>query len=72
MVPVGSKAVDAVLREHQPLLGLHGHIHESRGAARIGSTLSLNPGSRYGEGVLDGVLVTISRGKVKSYQLVSG
>ena len=72
MVPVGSKAVDAVLRERQPLLGLHGHIHESRGAARIGSTLSLNPGSRYGEGVLDGVLVTISRGKVKSYQLVSG
>lgn len=72
MVPVGSKAVDAVLREHQPLLGLHGHIHESRGAARIGATLSLNPGSRYGEGVLDGVLVRISRGKVKSYQLVSG
>ncbi len=72
MVPVGSKAVDAVLREHQPLLGLHGHIHESRGVARIGSSLSLNPGSRYGEGVLDGVLVTIVRGKVKSYQLVSG
>lgn len=72
MVPVGSKAVDAVLREHQPLLGLHGHIHESRGSARIGSTLSLNPGSRYGEGVLDGALVTIRRGKVTSYQLVSG
>lgn len=72
MVPVGSKAVDAVLREHQPLLGLHGHIHESRGSARIGPTLSLNPGSRYGEGVLDGALVTIRRGKVTSYQLVSG
>lgn len=72
MVPVGSQAVDAVLREHQPLLGLHGHIHESRGSARIGSTLSLNPGSRYGEGVLDGALVTIRRGKVTSYQLVSG
>lgn len=72
MVPVGSRAVDEVLRERQPLLGLHGHIHESRGAARIGRTLSLNPGSRYGEGVLDGALVTITRNKVESYQLVSG
>lgn len=72
MVPVGSKAVDDVLREQQPLLGLHGHIHESRGAARIGQSLSLNPGSRYSEGVLDGALVTIAKGKVKSYQFVSG
>ncbi len=72
MVPVGSESVGRVLRERQPLLGLHGHIHESRGAARLGSTLSLNPGSRYGEGVLDGALVTIARGKVTSYQLVSG
>ncbi len=72
MVPVGSTSVDAALREWQPMLALHGHIHESRGAARIGDTLSLNPGSRYGEGVLDGALITIARGKVKSYQLLSG
>lgn len=72
MEPVGSKSVDAALREGQPVLGLHGHIHESRGVARIGRTVSLNPGSRYGKGVLDGALVTVSRGKVKSYQLVSG
>jgi Icc-related predicted phosphoesterase len=72
MVPVGSRAVDAVLREHQPLLSLHGHIHESRGIARIGETLALDPGSRYGEGVLDGALITIAGGKVIAYQLVSG
>jgi Icc-related predicted phosphoesterase len=72
MVPVGSTSVDEALRSSQPTLALHGHIHESRGSARIGSTLSLNPGSRYGEGVLDGALITIARGKVKSYQLVSG
>lgn len=72
MEPVGSRSVDAVLREDQPLLALHGHIHESRGTARIGSTLSINPGSRYGEGALDGALITVSRGEVKSHQLVSG
>jgi Icc-related predicted phosphoesterase len=72
MEPVGSKSVDAALRDGQPLLALHGHIHESRGSARIGRTVSLNPGSRYGMGALDGALVTVSRGKVKSYQLVSG
>ncbi len=72
MVPVGSESVHEALLRWQPLLGLHGHIHESRGSARIGRTLSLNPGSRYGEGVLDGALVTIAGGTVKSYQLVSG
>ncbi len=72
MVPVGSRSVREALEEYQPLLGLHGHIHESRGVARIGGTLSLNPGSRYGEGVLDGALVTIARGRIRSYQLVSG
>jgi Icc-related predicted phosphoesterase len=72
MEPVGSKSVDEILREDQPLLALHGHIHESRGIARIGSTLSINPGSRYGEGALDGALMTIERGKVTSHQLVSG
>ncbi len=72
VVPVGAKAVRTAIEEVQPLLSLHGHIHESRGATRIGDTLCLNPGSRYSEGVLDGALITIDRGTVKSYQLVSG
>jgi Icc-related predicted phosphoesterase len=71
-VPLGSTAVREAIEKHQPALSLHGHIHESRGVARIGQTVSLNPGSRYGMGALDGALVTVSRGKVKSYQLVSG
>ena len=56
------------------LLGLHGHIHESKGATRIGSTLSLNPGSSYEEGILQAAVVTIDakKRKVKNYQLVNG
>jgi len=70
---VGSSAVrDAIVR-YQPMLSLHGHIHESRGEARIGRTLALNPGSEYSEGVLRGVIVHLSAKKgVRGYQLVAG
>lgn len=68
----GSSAVREALERHQPLLGLHGHIHESPAIARIGRTLVLNPGSEYGEGVLRGALITIARGRVESYQLTTG
>ncbi len=72
LVPVGSRAVRRVIEELQPPLGLHGHIHESRGARTIGRTLCINPGSAYGEGVLDGAIVELQDGEVVSYQLVSG
>lgn len=39
---------------YQPLLALHGHVHESAGNVKIGRTLCINPGSEYGEGVLRG------------------
>ena len=68
----GSKSVRRAIETHQPLLGLHGHIHESSGAAKIGRTLCVNPGSEYGEGVLRGVLIHLSGGKVESYQMTSG
>ena len=47
---VGSTAVRDALEKYQPMLSLHGHIHESRGEARIGRTLAINPGSEYSEG----------------------
>ncbi|MGH2703211.1 MAG: metallophosphoesterase family protein [Actinomycetota bacterium] len=72
MRAVGSKAVRELIERHQPLLALHGHIHESRAAKEIGRTLSINPGSAYSEGVLDGVLVDMGRARINSYQLVSG
>ena len=70
--PVGSRAVRAAIERTQPVLSLHGHIHESRAAARIGRTVCLNPGSSYGEGALDGVLVTLEGSRVLSHQFVSG
>jgi uncharacterized protein len=70
---VGSSAVRDAIAKYQPMLSLHGHIHESRGEARIGRTLALNPGSEYSEGVLRGVIVSLSAKKgVRGYQLVSG
>ncbi len=72
MVPVGSRAVREAIERYQPVLSLHGHIHESRGAVRIGRTLCINPGSAYGEGVLHGALVRLEDDRVASYQLVSG
>jgi Icc-related predicted phosphoesterase len=70
---VGSTAVRDALTTYQPLLGLHGHIHESRGEARIGRSRSINPGSEYSEGVLLGALVSLSVKKgVRGHQLVAG
>jgi Icc-related predicted phosphoesterase len=73
MRPVGSTAVRDAIARHQPLLSLHGHIHESRGAIKLGRTLAINPGSSYDEGVLMAAIVELhpARG-VKSYQLVNG
>ncbi|MEK6587255.1 MAG: metallophosphoesterase [Chloroflexota bacterium] len=68
----GSASVRRSIEVHQPMLGLHGHIHESTGAIKIGRTLCVNPGSEYGEGVLRGFLVTLADGRVESYQLTSG
>ena len=68
----GSRAVRDSIERYEPLLGLHGHIHESQAAARLGRTLCVNPGSEYGEGILRGCLITIADGKVKSYQMTAG
>jgi len=72
LVPVGSHAVRRLIEEVQPLVALHGHIHEARGAGKIGKTLCINPGSVYGEGVLDGAIVDIRDGQAMAHQLVSG
>lgn len=74
MRPVGSRAVRESIAEHQPLVSLHGHIHEGKGTQRLGKTLAINPGSAYEEGVLQGSIVELDdkRGKVKNYQLITG
>jgi Icc-related predicted phosphoesterase len=70
--PVGSTAVRDFLLETQPLLGLHGHIHESAGIRRLGRTIAINPGSDYATGALHGALVTLKDGRVAAHQLVRG
>jgi len=74
MKPVGSTAVRNAILEHQPLLSVHGHIHESRGIKRLGRTLAINPGSVYGDGVLQGAVIDLDakKGKVSRYILVNG
>jgi len=70
--PVGSTAVRSAIERYQPLLGLHGHVHEAHASCKIGRTICINPGSDYGEGILHGVLITLDKGKLKGYQMVSG
>jgi Icc-related predicted phosphoesterase len=53
-------------------MGLHGHIHESRSAQKVGRTMCINPGSEYGEGVLRGVIVDLSKQKLESYTFTMG
>ena len=72
MISVGSTAVRAVIEKYQPLVGLHGHIHESRSAQKIGRTTCINPGSEYGEGVLRGVIVDLSKQKLENYTFTQG
>jgi Icc-related predicted phosphoesterase len=73
MKPVGSVAVREAIQRYQPLLSVHGHIHESRGIWKTGRTLAINPGSSYNDGVLQGAVLELNekKGKVK-HQLVNG
>ena len=70
--PVGSTALREAIPKTQPLLGLHGHIHEGRGASRIGKTLCINPGSMYEQGTLLGTLVKLGKNKIENYVLTTG
>jgi Icc-related predicted phosphoesterase len=72
MTSAGSTAVRSAIEKHQPVIGLHGHIHESRGFVKIGRTLCLNPGSEYTEGMLRGVVVELDERGVKNYLLTVG
>lgn len=69
---VGSTAVREAIQKYQPLISLHGHIHESRGDCKIGRTVCINPGSEYSQGILRGVLVHLRGNKIKNYVLTSG
>lgn len=69
---VGSKAIRRSMERHQPMLGLHGHIHESHAVDKIGKTICINPGSEYGEGILRGYIIELTKEGVKNYWRVEG
>jgi Icc-related predicted phosphoesterase len=73
MKAVGSTAVREAIQRYQPPLSVHGHIHESRGVAKLGRTLALNPGSSYSDGTLQAAVIDLNEknGKIK-YVLVNG
>lgn len=74
LVPVGSHAVREAILAYAPPLSLHGHIHEGKGAVKLGSTLAVNPGSSYEDGVLQAAIVDLDmkKGAVKRYLLING
>ena len=74
MAPVGSTAVREAILQYQPLLSVHGHIHESKGIAKLGRTRAINPGSSYSDGVLQGAVIDLDhkKKKVAKYILVNG
>jgi Icc-related predicted phosphoesterase len=72
MIPVGSKAVMTVIDKYQPLLGLHGHIHEGKGTRKYKKTLCVNPGSMYEQGMLNGAVIELKPQKVGNYLLTTG
>ena len=74
LIPVGSKAIRDAILEYGPALSLHGHIHEGRGAVKLGRTLAVNPGSTYEDGVLQAAIVDLDakKGEVKRYLLING
>jgi Icc-related predicted phosphoesterase len=74
LMPVGSRAVRDAIVEYGPVLSLHGHIHEGRGAVKIGRTLTVNPGSSYEDGVLQAAIVDLDpkKGEVRRYLLING
>jgi Icc-related predicted phosphoesterase len=71
LAPCGSTAVREAIERFQPVASLHGHVHESRGATRIGRTLAINPGSDYHTGRISGALVHLAADRA-DYQFVVG
>jgi uncharacterized protein len=73
MIPVGSTAVRDAILKYQPMLALHGHIHESSGIRKLGTTTLVNPGSEYAEGILRGALIDLDPEKgLIDVKLVTG
>jgi len=72
LVAVGSRAVLEVIEKYQPVLGLHGHIHEGKGMRKFKRTTCFNAGSMYEQGMLMGIVIELKRDKLGSYIMTTG
>jgi Icc-related predicted phosphoesterase len=72
LVPVGSHAVMELIDKYEPMLTLHGHIHEGKGTRKYKNTLCINPGSMYEQGMLHGAVIELKPKKVGNYVLTTG
>jgi len=70
--PVGSTGVRTAIETFKPVLGVHGHIHESGGERRVGETVCVNAGSEANHGVLRGYLVDLTADGVDRTLRVEG
>ncbi|MHB8399896.1 MAG: metallophosphoesterase family protein, partial [Candidatus Limnocylindrales bacterium] len=70
--PVGSTGVRRAIETFKPMLGVHGHIHESGGERRVGDTLCVNAGSEANHGVLRGYLIDLTADGVERTLRVEG
>lgn len=64
---VGSTSVRKFLEKYQPVVSLHGHIHEGAGIEHIGKTTAFNPGSEYTSGVFKAVVVELDEDGVANW-----
>src|SRR2546429_630208 len=72
LIPVGSTTFRSAILETQPVLGLHGHIHETKNAAKLKRTVCVDPGCEYSAGTLRGAIINLERDRVLSYQFTTG
>ena len=72
LIPVGSTSFRTAILETQPILGLHGHIHETKNAAKLKKSVLVDPGSEYSAGTLRGAIINLEKNRVLSYQFTTG
>ena len=70
-ISAGSTAVVEAIREYQPAVSLHGHIHEAGGIRQIGRTICINPGSEYAEGILRSAVIDIDGDRISPQLLTA-
>ncbi len=71
-IPVGSKGVRRAIQELQPLVSVHGHVHEAPGQSKIGRTTCFNAGSEANQGILRGFVFDLGKEKLERSFRVQG